>query len=193
MFVLCNNCHNHYDDECQSKKCAGPGVHPGSRGEVSSSHKMLKPNTAADDHADNVRLTRPKATLERTETMDNSETKVYITGKISGLEEAEYLSLFAEAATFLESHGFIPVNPIEVEAECGEACNSGLIFQDGRYMHTWQCYMRYDIKALMDCQAILPLDNASDSRGAKLEMQLAEQVGLVLMKRDGDELSWSMA
>lgn len=124
--------------------------------------------------------------------MDTPETKVYITGKISGLEESEYLPLFAEAAEFLKSHGFTPVNPLEVVPECADACNSGLTFEDGRYMHTWQCYMKADIKAMMDCEAILPLENAVDSRGAKLEMQLAEQVGLVLMERDGDELTWEM-
>lgn len=121
------------------------------------------------------------------------ETKVYITGKISGLEEAEYLPLFAEAANFLKSHGFAPVNPLEVVPDCAEACRSGLAFEDGRYMHTWQCYMKADIKAMMDCEAIMPLDNAQDSRGAKLELDLAKQVGLVLMIRTGDDLDWEVS
>ena len=120
------------------------------------------------------------------------ETKVYITGKISGLEEAEYLPLFAEAADFLRGHGFTPVNPIEVVPECAEACNSGLTFGDGRYMHTWQCYMKADIIELMKCEAIMALPNADDSKGAQLELRLAEQVGLVLMYRDGDSLDWDM-
>jgi hypothetical protein len=124
--------------------------------------------------------------------MDTYAAKVYITGKISGLSEAEYLPLFAEAAEFLKSHGFVPVNPIEVVPECAEACKSGLTFEDGRYMHTWQCYMKADIKAMMDCEAILPLENAGDSRGAQLELALAEQVGLVLMNREGNNLDWDV-
>ena len=119
------------------------------------------------------------------------EIKVYITGKISGLEESEYLPLFAEAAEFLKKQGFVPVNPLEVLPECGESCESGLAFPDGRYMHTWQCYMKADIKALMDCEGIFPLENASDSNGAKIEMQLAEQVGIRLVTRMGKLLVWS--
>lgn len=119
--------------------------------------------------------------------MEPNETKVYITGKINGLKESEYLALFGEAAEFLKGHGFTPVNPLEVLPECNEACKSGLTFEDGRYMHTWQCYMKADIKALMNCEAIMPLENADDSRGAQLELALAEQVGLVLFTRTGDK------
>src|SRR4051794_10501302 len=104
--------------------------------------------------------------------MDARPNKVYITGKISGLTETEYWPIFAEAANFLKAHGFSPVNPLEVVPECKEACKSGLTFEDGKYMHTWQCYMKADIIELMKCDAIMPLPNAESSRGAQLELML---------------------
>lgn len=50
MFVLCDNCHNHYDDENQSAECAGIGVtvsHPTAAG---SAHAVIHPMTAGDAH-----------------------------------------------------------------------------------------------------------------------------------------------
>lgn len=114
--------------------------------------------------------------------------KVYISGKISGLEESEYLPMFAEAAEFLKKCGHEPVNPLEVDPGCNEACKSGLSFEDGRYMHTWQCYMKADIKALLECDAIMALDNAGDSRGAQLELELASHLDIVEIVRVGNEL-----
>lgn len=115
--------------------------------------------------------------------MPEAPMKVYISGPISGLEEVEYLRNFAEGAEFISSEGFIPVNPLEVVPDCTDACESGLSFEDGRYMHTWKCYMKADIKALLDCDAIfvLPHPKTAESRGVKLEVAIARSLNLQVM------------
>jgi len=43
---------------------------------------------------------------------------------------------------------------------------------------TWQDYMRTDIKALCDCDAIYMLSNWRDSNGATIELQIANHLEL---------------
>lgn len=124
--------------------------------------------------------------------MPNPPVKVYITGKISGLPEAEYKANFAEAADLLTKHGFTPVNPLDVLPECGETCQSGLTFEDGTYQHHWECYMKADLIEMLKCDAIFALDNHFDSSGARLEMDVASKVGLPLIYKvnNGKDLEW---
>lgn len=122
--------------------------------------------------------------------MPNRPVRVYITGKISGLAEEEFKKNFADAAELLTSHGFTPVNPLDVVPGCGDSCESGLTFEDGSYQHTWQCYMKADIIEMLGCDAVFPLENYLDSRGARTEVGLAITVGMpVIRVRDG-ELDW---
>ena len=116
---------------------------------------------------------------------------VYITGKISGLPEEEFKRNFILAADFLRTQGFDPVNPLDVIPECYESCDSGLTFKDGTYQHHWQCYMKADLKVMLDCVGFFPLDNAADSRGAKVEMGVAVEVGLINV-RDQLEEEWRL-
>lgn len=87
--------------------------------------------------------------------------KVYISGKIGGLQEEIYLKKFKSAQLILESEGHEAVNPCEIEHEHGK---------------TWEEYMLCDIKALFPCDAILMLDNWQDSKGARIEKFIAEQM-----------------
>jgi hypothetical protein len=43
---------------------------------------------------------------------------------------------------------------------------------------TWQSYMREDIKALVECEAVYMLKGFGASRGALLEMELALALGM---------------
>lgn len=45
-------------------------------------------------------------------------------------------------------------------------------------MDRWEEYMRYDLKMLVDCDAIFLLKGYSRSRGALLELQIARELGL---------------
>lgn len=123
--------------------------------------------------------------------MSKPEVKVYISGPITGLAEEEFKKNFADAAELLKSNGFTPVNPCELEVECGETCGSELTFTDGSYQHHWSCYMKTDLKALLDCEGIFMLDGWRNSKGAKLEYEVAVGIGLPRLYRDEDgDLVW---
>ena len=89
--------------------------------------------------------------------------KIYISGKITGIEE-EAKNLFKNAEEILTSQGFIVFNPME------------LVPYNPSY--EWSDYMKDDIKILTECDAIYMLDNWTESKGAKIERQLAIDLGL---------------
>lgn len=79
--------------------------------------------------------------------------KIYISGKITGLTPEEAFNLFNNAAmTIPHDHD-----------------------------KTWLNYMRNDLKALLDCDAVFMLYNWKDSKGAKVEHDLAESLGLEII------------
>ncbi len=83
--------------------------------------------------------------------------KVYIAGKVTGEPVAECTMKFGVAQKEIEALGYEAVNPLEVV---------------GSFNVTWEEAMRKCIKALMDCDAILLLPDASQSKGANVEMNL---------------------
>lgn len=85
--------------------------------------------------------------------------KVYICGKITGLEKSLYTQIFKDAQVILEEKGYIVVNPVTL---CEE-----------KNLHGWIECMRACIKALMDCDTIFVLNNSSSSKGANVERFLA--------------------
>lgn len=89
--------------------------------------------------------------------------RIYISGQITGIEE-EAKKLFKKAEEILEKQGFQVINPMELTT-----CNPS---------YEWIDYMRYDIKALVDCDTIYMLKNWTKSKGAKIERRLAIDLGL---------------
>lgn len=88
--------------------------------------------------------------------------KVYISGMVTSLPIEEARENFSQAQETLEKYGFEVVNPL----------NNGLSPDD-----PWLAHMKVDIKLLMDCDAIYMLNNWEDSRGAKIEHDLAVSLG----------------
>lgn len=86
--------------------------------------------------------------------------KIYISGKISGIEEIAPL-LFAEAEIELKKQGFKVVNPLTINHD---------------HDLSWESYMKEDIKEMCDCQAIYMLSNWYNSRGAIIEHDLAKKL-----------------
>lgn len=84
--------------------------------------------------------------------------KIYISGKITGIED-EARVLFEQAENELLAEGHEPVNPMKLNHE-----------HDKR----WESYMKTDIKALCDCDAIYKLPNWRDSVGATIEGFIAK-------------------
>lgn len=91
--------------------------------------------------------------------------KIYISGQITGLSQEVYENLFSEAEEMLEGLGFCPVNPLK----------NGL-----PETSSWEQHMGRDIELLLGCNAIYLLDNWTTSRGARIELAVAMQCGLII-------------
>lgn len=88
--------------------------------------------------------------------------RIYISGPMSGLPELNFPA-FHDAAEKLRGKGFDAVNPAELNAELDA---------------DWHYYMRNDIKALCDCDALALLPGWEKSSGAQLELHIAHRLGL---------------
>lgn len=91
--------------------------------------------------------------------------KIYISGQITGLSPEVYENMFSEAEAMLEGLGFIPVNPLKN----GLPGNS-----------SWEQHMGKDIELMLGCSSMYLLDNWINSKGAKIELAVAMQCGLII-------------
>lgn len=87
--------------------------------------------------------------------------KVYIAGPMEGYEDYNHPAFYAAAQAWTDA-GWEAVNPAEIEPNGQE----------------WRLAMREDIKALVDCDAIAMLEGYQLSRGAMLEMNIAQSLNL---------------
>ncbi len=90
---------------------------------------------------------------------------IYISGPITGRSELN-LPQFRSAEEKIKSFGMKPVVPHDlVEGLDTEAFK-------------WEDYMRICIKAMMDCEAVITLDDWEESPGACIEVQLARSLNM---------------
>ena len=101
-------------------------------------------------------IRRLKRQLEKQQT---SQKRVYISGPITGVIEAE--EYFREAEQKIEAAGFIAINPYT------------LINGGGKL--TWEDYIDMDLAILKKCNCIYMLNGWQNSRGATLEKEFAER------------------
>ncbi len=88
--------------------------------------------------------------------------RVYIAGPMTGLPGFNYPA-FNRAARILRAKGYHVENPADNPVPpCG----------------TWKGYMRMAIAQLVTCDTVALLPGWSDSKGAKVEHQLALDLGL---------------
>ena len=96
--------------------------------------------------------------------------RVQISGAISN--NPDYKWDFAKAKALIVAAGHEAVNPAEVTIKDG----------------TWLDFMRHDIKLLADCEGVYMLAGWEQSKGACVEHQLAQGLGLKIyyeeMKND---------
>lgn len=93
--------------------------------------------------------------------------KVYISGKISGMDliKAEFIFLFYEE--HLKDYDLKIVNPVRIKHD---------------HDKSWEMYMRVDlIHMLKSCGCIYMLPNWKKSRGARIEHYLAKELGLTIV------------
>lgn len=89
--------------------------------------------------------------------MENEYKRVYICGRITGVEE-QAKEQFRKAEIKIRKKGFIPVNPMTLPHN---------------HDKEWVSYMKECIRALMTCDEIYVLRGYEKSEGAKIEIYLA--------------------
>lgn len=90
-------------------------------------------------------------------------SKLYLAGRMSHLPQHNFPRFHQEAAR-LRSLGFEVINPAEINAD----------------ETNWLLCMRADIHALIECDGIALLENWELSRGARLELEIAQRLGLTI-------------
>ena len=93
--------------------------------------------------------------------------KIYLSGPISGYDIEERKVVFSNTAEMLKSNGNDVFNPIESIVP-----------------KPYSEYIRYDLKQLLDCDAIYLLNGWRDSKGCRIEAQVAKAIGIKVFKEE---------
>ena len=94
----------------------------------------------------------------------NYKTRVFISGRVSGIGYKYAKRRFKEAQRLLEETGYIVVNPTK------------LCRQNWGY---WHC-MVVCLFHLLFCRYVYVLSNWKNSRGAKIEVKIAKKLNKIL-------------
>lgn len=89
---------------------------------------------------------------------------IYVSGPITGIEGGNRKA-FDEMALKLRDMGHMTINPHEI--------GDGLPRDS-----SWETYMRADVRRMMDADAVFTLPNWFTSRGAVIEVELADDLGM---------------
>jgi hypothetical protein len=102
---------------------------------------------------------------------------IYIAGPMTGLPEFNYPAFF-DAEERLREQGFLIKNPAT-----GQKHPNSIVEDD----EVWRYYMRQGIRMLLESDEIALLPGWMDSRGAKLEYFIAQNLGMHTWDyRDGE-------
>lgn len=93
--------------------------------------------------------------------------KIYIAGKVTGLERSVVEKNFNTLKEYFTQKGFDVVSPIDIVTDPATE---------------WKTAMKICIAALMDCDFIYMMNNSLRSRGARLELQIASAMGLSIVE-----------
>ena len=97
--------------------------------------------------------------------------RIYLSGKITGLDKEVYSRQFERAENFYKTSGFDVVNPVKIGEEVLKINPKA----------EWQDFMVRDLEALRTCTHIALLEGWEESKGAKMEKAEAEKMGLEIM------------
>jgi hypothetical protein len=92
--------------------------------------------------------------------------KVYISGKVTGLDYNVAYKMFEDAEQEVKKLGGTPINPMK--------------FCPNEPSWTWEQYMEICCKELLYCDGIYMLNNWGHSKGARCEYALAKELGLTV-------------
>jgi hypothetical protein len=90
--------------------------------------------------------------------------KMYISGRITG--QPDFIERFAKAEKHLKARGFEVMNPATLPHDHGRS---------------WGEYMADCLKELLSCDGVYMLKGWKNSRGARIEKQLAQDLGFKLI------------
>ena len=101
--------------------------------------------------------------------------KLYISGKISGLDPEVYLGNFARAEVNLKQQGYEVINPARTNSTLPPSTS-------------YSQYMEMSMLLLSFCDGIYLLKNWTKSPGAQKEKARAEELGLkVFYEKEGND------
>lgn len=98
-----------------------------------------------------------------------NKPKVYISGPITGRGLTECKVDFNSTELWLTGLGYDAINPMSYDT-----------IEDG----TWEDYMKRDLKLLMDCDYIYMLNGWEKSKGARMEIYIATELGIKILLLD---------
>ena len=90
--------------------------------------------------------------------------RIYLNGPMTGLPALNFPA-FAAMTANLRADGHTVTNPAELNRDGG----------------SWNDCMRRDIAALMDCDTVATLPGWEHSKGARLEVLIAERLGMTVV------------
>jgi hypothetical protein len=106
-------------------------------------------------------------------------TKVYIAGPMSGMPDWNFPAFFEAERQLLEL-GYNVINPAHNDgATVQEALESA--GSPDRPNNMWSWYMRRDLPHVMEVDILCVLPGWQNSKGAKLEVHVAQAIGIPLM------------
>jgi hypothetical protein len=101
--------------------------------------------------------------------VQKSRMRVYISGPMTGIPEFNRPA-FIKAKCKLIALGYDVISPVDVGDELAERM--------APTKPNWTDYMRDDIRALVECEAIYLLDGWDKSKGATAEKRIADDLGI---------------
>lgn len=100
-------------------------------------------------------------------------SRVYIAGPMTGREMLNFPAFFA-AEGKLRAAGHDVVNPARLDGETPDLAHAAALAAN----HSWEYCLRRDLRLLLDCDVLVALPHWSTSRGAALEVSVAEALGM---------------
>ena len=96
--------------------------------------------------------------------------KVYISGKMAGMNEKQSRAMFKECELALKAKGCKVVNPWDTQDEKKKSCKK------------WGDFIRYDLELLDACDVICLLPSWLNSKGAMVEYHYAKGAGMKIWR-----------
>lgn len=93
--------------------------------------------------------------------------KIYVSGKIAGLEHQEAFDKFESREKQLRLIGYDVVNPMKIH--------------DYKMETSWEEFMVADIRELFKCNSMYMMKDWGQSKGARVEYAIAKELGFKII------------